>query len=319
MFRDIVKGFTKTSEEELYIKHLTTHDQVELEDIENSYFEKAKKRGVPTEEESLNELKKDGAWSKEDESFIDRQTIYVENLEGGKRGLILKSQIDKQEEIIKTARHELNTKLVEKAELIGATCEKYARQRVNDFYISRSFFKDEELEKPLYCEKEFEEISYNELSRLVGFHNEHLKIFSESNIQQLILEDFFFPYMSFSEDTMQFFGFPVCRLTHNQLKLIIFTRVFKSIFDNNDNIPEQIRKDPQGLMDFASSSKKGREELERHEDKGGASTIVGATKEDYEYMGVETEGPDKPISLNEAAKKKGGSLNMNDLMDLTGA
>ena len=94
--------------------------------------------------------------------------------------------------------------------------------------------------------------------------------------------------------------------------------MFKSIFDNNENIPEKIRKDPQALLDFASSSQKGREELDRHEEKGGASTIVGATKEDYEYMGVHKSNMQETSSLNEKAKEKGGKLSMQDLMDLSG-
>ena len=46
--------------------------------------------------------------------------------------------------------------------------------------------------------------------------------------------------------------------------------------------------------------------------------VVGATKEDYEYMGVEPTKVKDAQSLNNIAKKKGGSLNMKDLMDLAG-
>ena len=47
MFRDVVKGYTKEESEELgllYIKTLTTHDQVDLEEIEEKVFNKAKKK-----------------------------------------------------------------------------------------------------------------------------------------------------------------------------------------------------------------------------------------------------------------------------------
>ena len=113
---------------------------------------------------------------------------------------------------------------------------------------------------------------------------------------------------------MQFYGTPVCMLTHNQLQMLIYTRVFKNIFDRHDNIPDHIKKDPKALLDFAASSEKGKDMLDQHEEKGGASTIIGATKEDYEYMGVSQKG----VSLHEAAEKKGGKLNMEDLMDLAG-
>ena len=55
VFRDVARGYTKISMggETALIKHLTQHDQVELDDIEDGYFQKAKTRGLPTEEEIL--------------------------------------------------------------------------------------------------------------------------------------------------------------------------------------------------------------------------------------------------------------------------
>jgi len=50
-------------------------------------------------------------------------------------------------------------------------------------------------------------------------------------------------------------------------------------------------------------------------DDSSASTIVGATKEDLEELGLSTNNGK---SLQEAVKKKGGSLSMKDLIDLGG-
>lgn len=322
IFRDIVRGYSKNQDNSLdqifYVKHLTTHDQVDLEDIEDLFYRKAQKKGLPTEKDRINYLIEEGGWSKEDDNFIETQNAFISNLLKSKNQLILKSQIDKQQGLIDKETIKLNEKLEEREALLGNTCEKYSKQRVNDYYISKSFFKDENLKEKCYSEEQFNDVSYTELRKLVKIHNSQFTLFSEDNIQRLILEDFYFPYMPFCEDTVQFFGKPVCELTHNQLKLILFTRIFKGIFDQNDDIPEKIRKDPKALMDFASSSKKGKEELDKHSDKGGAGTIVGATKEDYEYMGVDPNSVKGSETLSSAAEKKGGSLNMNDLMELAG-
>jgi len=48
-----------------------------------------------------------------------------------------------------------------------------------------------------------------------------------------------------------------------------------------------------------------------------ATSIVGATKEDYKYINMD-KGNSKNVSLAEEAKKKGGSLDMKDLMKLMG-
>ena len=86
IFRDIVRGYSivDIDNQSFYIKHLTVHDQVDLEDIEEQFYQKAKKRGIPTEKQSLKELIKDGMWKEEDESFIEKQQSYLENLIKGK-------------------------------------------------------------------------------------------------------------------------------------------------------------------------------------------------------------------------------------------
>ena len=72
IFRDIVRGYTTTILEDdfVYIKHLTPHDQVELEEIEEKYYKSAQRRGVPTEKEMLDYLKEEGQWTEEDEKII---------------------------------------------------------------------------------------------------------------------------------------------------------------------------------------------------------------------------------------------------------
>ena len=71
-------------------------------------------------------------------------------------------------------------------------------------------------------------------------------------------------------------------------------------------------------MDWARNPKgreKAREVMEKS-GEGGAG-LFGATKEDLESLGIETQGAGT-VSLEEAAKKKGGTLNMEDLMKLSG-
>ena len=98
---------------------------------------------------------------------------------------------------------------------------------------------------------------------------------------------------------------------------LIYTSInMKNIFDNNENIPESIRKDPAKLIEFGSSSREERDKAKDKLDKGDGGTIVGAKKEDYERLGVKK--PSGSVSLHEEAKKKGGTLNMEDLMKLHG-
>jgi hypothetical protein len=318
IFRDVVRGFsTATLEQDfVYIKHLTPHDQVELEEIEEKYFEIALRKGVPTEEDMLEYLRQEGQWSNADDKFIVDKQLFIENLKNAKNKMVLKREIDKQSNLIQKETQLLEQKQIEKISLIGNTCEKYAKDRLNDFYMIKSFYVDRELSEPLFSQDKFDELDNHDIKKVVYKYNEIFESFSEESIQYTILEDFYNPYLSFAEDSMQFYGKPFCELTYNQIRLIVYTRVFKNIFDSNENIPEGIRKDPAKLLDFGSSSREERDKAKDKLSQGDGGTIVGAKAEDYEYLGVEK--PRNAVNLHEEAKKKGGTLNMEDLMKLHG-
>ncbi len=318
IFRDVVRGFSTTTLEEdfVYIKHLTPHDQVELEEIEEKYFNIALRKGVPTEEDMLTYLKDEGQWTDKDEKFIQDKELFLENLRKAKTKLVLKREIDKQAALIDKEQKLLDDKQIQKIGLIGNTCEKYAKDRLNDFYMIKSFFADDKLQEPLFNQDKFDELDNHDIKKVVYKYNEIFEGFSEESIQYTILEDFYNPYLSFAEDSMQFYGKAFCDLTYNQIRLIVYTRVFKNIFDMNENIPESIRKDPAKLLEFGSSSKEEKDKAKDKLTQGDGGTLVGAKQEDYDYLGVEK--PTNAISLHEEAKKKGGTLNMEDLMKLHG-
>lgn len=318
IFRDVVRGYSSTILEEdfVYVKHLTPHDQVELEEIEERYFNIALRKGVPTEEEMLLFLKEEEQWSEDDDKFIEDKKYFLDTLKTAKSKMVIKRQIDQQEKTIQEETLLLARKEAEKISLLGNTCEKYAKDRLNDFYMIKSFFKDKNLSEPLFSEDKFDEMENQDIKKVVFRYNELFEGFSEESIQYTILEDFYNPYLSFAEDSMQFYGKPFCELTYNQIRLIVYTRVFKNIFDTNENIPDNIRKDPAKLLEFGSSSKEERDKTKQKLSQGSAGTLVGAKEEDYEYLGIER--PKGGVSLHEEAKKKGGTLNMEDLMKLHG-
>ena len=319
MFRDISRGYTTTQlfDVEVYIKHLTTHDQVDLEEIQDDYYADAKFRGVPTEEEMLSFLRESGDWEDSDDEEIKKLEDFIEILKSQKSHLLLKSKIDQQNQLIEIERAKLNEKLYEKQQLVGTTCEKYSMERVNDFYIIKSFYYDTELTRPIFNEETYGELDDKQLKKVIEVYNKAFNIYSEENIKKLVLEDFYFVYFPFAEDSMKFFGLPVCALTYNQIKLIVFTRVFKSIFENNDNIPESIKSDPEALIDYANSAEKAKQKMQEVEDRDGATTLFGATKEDIDQIKQQT-GVGKTVSLRDEAVKKGRKLSMDDLMKLSG-
>jgi len=320
-FRDIALGFSISyiKKQKVYIKHLGHLDQVDLDDRRNEFLEKAKSRGIPTEEETLSILFEEGDWSEADEKEIKDQENFIEQLIYNKSGMYLKSQLDQQDKLINEARKKLNEKTRVKDSLLGNTAETYADKRCFDLYIINSLFKDAGFQKKYFPAQEiFDEIGSSDLGEISSIYQANFKSFEDDEVQRMILQDFYNPFINMCDTAMDFFGKSVCSLSHYQIKLFSYTKMFKSIFSSGEEIPHAIRKDPQKIIDWARNPKgreRAREVLEKAKD-GGAG-LFGATKEDLESLGVETQGAGT-VSLQDAVRKKGGSLNMEDLMKLSG-
>jgi hypothetical protein len=319
-FRDIALGFSIAfyKNETVFIKHLGHLDQVDLDDRRVEFLQKAEARGIPTEKDILKILIEQGDWTKEDEKEIQQQEHFIEKLIGNKNALYLKSQIDRQDALIKEAREKLQKKQKEKDSLLGNTAEVYADKRCFDLYIINSLFHDKNFEKKYFTQESYDDLSNSELNELSKLYSTTFEDFADIRVQELVIADFYAAFLNMCENPMDFFGKPTCQLSHYQIKLFSYTKMFKSIFNSGEEIPHSIKNDPQKIIDWARNPKgreKAREVMEKA-GEGGAG-LFGATKEDLESLGVETRGAGT-VSLQDAVKKKGGSLNMEDLMKLSG-
>ena len=73
------------------------------------------------------------------------------------------------------------------------------------------------------------------------------------------------------------------------------------------------------MLDYGSVSSEAKDRMkEKLSSETDATTLFGATPEDYEYAGLENPNDQPGISLQKAAERKGGSLSMQDLMELSG-
>lgn len=321
-FRDIIQGYSVVTIQgkKCYIKHLTSFDQVLIDEVQEFHLQRALSRGLPSREESLKSLINSGEWSEKEEKEIKRLEFFIEQIQKNKTQLVLKSEIDKQNEALQETRKKIDDLLVRKNELLSSDAETYALKRANDYYIIKSFFEDESLESPLFPEEsDYGDLYMDEISIFVEKYNKTFSMFEELKIQEMILQDFYYIYFPFSDDTVGFFGSPVSQLTYNQLKLIVYTKIFKNIFENNKHIPENIKKDPRALLDYGAIDEDAKQKLkDRVDSDSDGSTLFNATDDDYEYAGLDRPSDSSQISLQEAAKKKGGSLSMEDLMELSG-
>ena len=312
IFKDLVYGWSLIpyKEDYAYLKHLSVFDQVDIEEVRQQYYDKAKSRGLPTEAEALVRLREEEMWTTEDEGKITEQRNFIAEAEKTKKQYYLKAEIEKANKDIKVAEVKMLELQAQKDSLLGQTCEKYAISRLSDHYILESLYSDEKLTTPVYSQEAVDQMSRGEMRDVVAKYNNAYSVFDDNNIQKVVLQDFYQPYMPFCENVNNMFSKPLFELSVNQVKLVIFSRMFKNVFENYPNIPDRIRKSPEKIIDYVNAQEKAKDTL-KNIDKEGASTIVGAKKEDYEYLGIQQTDSN---SLSSILKEKGGKMDMKDLM-----
>ncbi len=317
-FSDISRGYSLIADgkDKFYIKHLSHHDQVDLDVVQDRHFNEAKDKGVPLNEDRLRFLiDEEESWAEKDEKYLITQADHILSLEDGKKHLTFKRDIDSQNKSIVEEKRKLAEKKGEKANLMGMTCELYGENKVNEYYVVESLFWDKEFKNKV-IDEDTSELPDEDLYRYIKIHNKSSFILSEKNIKLLAIQDFFLVYWKMTDnDVFKFFGCPVVNLTYFQIRLSGYANMYSNILKEVNGIPEDARQDPDKLMDYAVANKNASEKMAKHGDQGAVS-LVGATKEDYKRMGIEESEMIRPSDF---MKKKGKKkLNMKEIMEMEG-
>lgn len=301
-------------EKTVYIKHFRQFDQSELESHYDSVFNRAKKQGLPTEEETIEMLKTEGLWTEEDESEYLSQEKYLNNLKETKKNLIIPSQIEQIEKDIEESNKNFQKLLSKKNSLLSETCESYAKKKNNDYSLYLSFYKNEKCTEKFYTKEDFESVSKGELNDLLEKYVLETKHLSIDNIKYLAISGVFSMYYGLlgKENLYTFFQKPVYEYTYYQLNLLNYARILNTIVENAENMPDSVKEHPDRILDFAEAKRKNKDIISKTKDKQGAS-IVGATKKDMDEMGVSDPLSVSPFDL---AKKK-GSLTIEDFQNFS--
>jgi hypothetical protein len=129
------------------------------------------------------------------------------------------------------------------------------------------------------------------------------------------LRPFFSMYLSSCENVNDFYGKPVIELSVYQLRVALYGKMFFNIFQNTQDIPDNIRDNPEKLMAFAETQQNKDSKTGGIRDDADASAVFGATKSDMQALNLESSAN---VSLSEEAAKHGGKLNMEQMMRLAG-
>lgn len=309
---EILQGYSEVvvNGNRLYIKH-ADNTISNLSSLEHQKaLERATNMGVATEKERIDDLVKNGIWSKEKEKQTADLKFILSTLKTNREKEMLPSRKAQYQSEIEKKILEINTLLAEKIELLGLTAESYAMQKLNEFIVINSFYKDTSL-KTKYIIDEDDEIK--DLYDLVGAYSRLSLTLNEESIKYIACSTSFLNFFMLSTSAFEFYGVPIKNLTVYQIDLYYRGNYYKSILENmSDRIPEAIREDPVKLVEFFENRKTG-EKLEQQFKEGENVSLVGATAEDLQKLGLQDNTPE----LVKKIREKGKSLSMAEYMELT--
>lgn len=325
LFIDILKGYTEVyyKDTKIYFKHNNSLDSGDIDLKRQDFIKKAKDRGLPSEEEKERYIISEKLWSKEKNDEIEKIKLFISNLK------ITKSKLFKNEEIkiINDQINEQNIKLIqlssERKELLGFTIEDYANKKTNEYYMFNSLFKDKSLKERFFSEDEFDELENKDISEIVKIYSNINKNFADKNLKKVALSSFYLSLYNMCDDNPYYlYGKPIIDLTFYQIETFGYSRYFRNALSDAKHKPsDELYEDPEKLIDWLESSRNAEEMLSKGNKRENAksegaigTSIIGAKKEDLAKIGADEKG----ISLHNEALKKGGVLNMEDLMKLHG-
>lgn len=301
-FRDISAGYTRGTilGRPAVIKHLSHSDQIDLDDKREEFYEFARSNGAKTDEERLKEAIKSGQWSGEKERELARAKTYIEELyEGKKKNVNNPSMVKAYMDKIEQAKKEYEQKQMDKRMVLGRTCEVYAEEEINDYYILYNLFKDIDLRIPLFRVEDLDYVPEKDMSQISNDYRKAMEPCSDKGVKKLAMQGFFQRYFQICQDDFtSFFGVPICRLTFNQVDLIRWGSHFKGLYSKHDvsKWPKNVLDDPDLMIEYASSVDEKRRELEEKGANDADTMVIGMKDEDAKVTGVKSHNPIQKIA-----------------------
>ena len=269
------------------------------------------------EKENLDAAIKEGFWDKDRENSIYDLEKTIMNMKATKNKLQLRSQKTNFQKKIDKKENALNELLFDRHEVVGYTAETFANKKANEYYIYKALKKDSSLNNQFFDEEEYDELHDSDLQELISLYTIFTSDFSHKNLKRIALSHSFLNlYHLCSDQVTELFGVPVVKLTFFQAEVFGTAKYFKSTLNNAKHRPtDEMYQDPDSLIDWMESNSGAKVDIEgKMEEKAGVS-YVGATKEDLKDLGVDENNT---ISFSKEAAKKGGSLDMKDIMKMHG-
>jgi len=328
VFTEIAVGLSQKAIEgrTYYFKHPTQAEHFEIYGKYYLIFEDAKKRGLLSEEEKIEDALKNGWWTKQKEVRFNQLNDNIKNLKITRNNLLLPSQKQQIDKEIQRNIYILSTFEKERNEIIGYTAEKYANERLYDEMLLSLTYKNSNLTERLFTDsQEYYYLSDSIVESIREGFFSSMAILSPDSIKKVAACTFFqnMLYVTSECDVMSFWGKSATQCTKYQIDLLINGKVFKNAIKNEmqqgGSISDDVLSDPEKfVLWYDSQTNNATTNSTTSSNFSGSnnavSSFVGATKEDLKQMGVKIEKI-KGKSLLQLAEEKGGVLQKHEYLN----
>ncbi len=321
IYNDIIRGYSVVRVPKigtLFVKHLTQIDYIELDDVYFSLLTEAAENKILTYKEKVQYLINEGLWTKEKEKEILDNKYFLDGLKMSMSKVALSRQLQELKNEAEKVEKKIGRLELEKSRLIGYTAESYASSALNDNIIKITAYRDKQLQAPFYTDDQFDDLSDDTIRLIWESFNQLFQKFKTPELQRVALSPFFLNFFYMSENNPHiFYGKPIVALSFYQLELFAHGMYFKNVLSEiNPKPPDDVMNNPEKLIEYFNLNKNSREILDKQSNNSNAGVgLVGATKEDYERLGISSSGPNL---LEAAQKQKGGSLQLQDILKIQG-
>lgn len=291
VYRDIVRGYSIAhwAGKPLYVKHLSSLDQIGVQEYEEEQRRAALARGVPSREDKEAWLLANELWGKRQEEDLVQNQDYLKGLVKTRERLYLEHQLAQHDQTIADARKVVNEMSAKKEGLFGLTAEGYAAQRVQFHHMQQSLFKDRTMETLLLDDAALKELDEEDSYALLTLFVDVVMRFAPETIRRCSIAPYFTgPFYLCGDDTTAFLGKPMVDITIYQNNLLNSGLHFKQVFMRED-VPADIRADPAKIDEYIQKSANMKEIARRTSIEGGSTAIINATSRDFKAAGLKED------------------------------
>lgn len=322
IYSEVCNGFSKKllNKEYIYFKHPTIAEHYSTYGNYDLYVDEGRKKGLYTEAEKIKDAITGGWWSSEKESQYSLLKKTIDNLNKTKSKLLLLSQKEQIDQEIKRNEAILLTYIKERNEITNYTLEQYCQTKLTEELLIFFIYKDSTFTQPLFADKnDYYDLSTNHINEIQEAFFNYSNLFSINNLKKVGASSFFQNLVYLNNDAHSFWGKPTYSCTKYQIDVLLFGKMYRNIItnkaENGKPINDEILSDPDKLVEFFDNQNNNSKFTKPK--KSGSNTVsslVGATKEDLNDLGVKVEKL-RGKSLLQLAAENGGVLEKNDYLN----